>query len=126
MERLMKVTLYANASIAGLIGIFSYGLQLLPADPFAAQSAPLARNVGAWEVSFALACLVIARNLPRDPRWLLVTIPFFLVLLAQSTYELLATPGAPPQPVVVRTVFLTLYVIGYLRLTNRRRALATG
>ncbi len=125
MKRAMTITLYANAIIASLAGIFVYVLRAVP-DPVVAQSAALARGLGAWELGFAIACLVIARNFRGEPRWLLVTIPLFAIGLTDSVYELIVTPGAPIIPVVLRTVFLGLYGVGYLSLSARQRVLSTA
>ncbi len=119
MARFIKVVLYVNVVIITVVSILGYGLGLLPVDPAIAQSAVLARTYAGTNLGVGLAFLLVARMFTRDPRWLLVPIVAFPFHLAQSAYELVATPGAPVPPVVLSSIFLTIYIAGFLVLSRR-------
>jgi hypothetical protein len=123
MKRFIQVVLYLQMAFVGLAAVVGF---LAHKFPIAAQEQALGRQVGFILLGSVVTLWIVSRFWQQQPQLLLIPIVFSAVGLIHHGFDAVivnASLGLPAPtasdiyiPLVSDAVFLTLYLVGYIRV----------
>jgi hypothetical protein len=115
--KFVKVVLYCQAAVATFLATGMITGKIPPAD-----SEPVnGRKVAAFAAAFAVSLLIIAGQVKRDIRWILIPIAVTGINLLDTLFEfgIRGDHSTFIVPMIIEPVLFLCYLIGYYKLSGR-------